>query len=125
MAAPSSATASLVVGHEHTAIAVGSGDVPVLATPWLIALCEQATVAAVAYMLNADETSVGVHVDIEHLVASAPGATVTATAELLTLDNNRFVCSVSAHEGSMLVGRGTIVRLRVDRDRFMSRLGNS
>ncbi len=90
-----------------------------LATLWLVALCEQATVAAVAGMLSPNETSVGVHVDIEHLIASTSGATVTATAEIQSFDHSRFVCSVDAYEGSDLVGRGTIVRVRVDRQRFV------
>jgi len=118
-------TASLVVGAEHTAIAVGSGDVPALATPWLVALCERASVAAVAHVLGPNETSVGVHVDIEHVAASATGATVDATAEILTAGSTRLVCSVTAHEGTQLVGRGTIVRARVHRDRFVKGLQRS
>jgi len=116
------ATASLTVGDEHTAIGVGSGDVAVLATPCLVAICEQATVAAVAEVLGSGETSVGVHIDIEHLAASAVGSTVIATAEIRSINGRQLTCSVEAHEGSKLVGRGTVVRLRVDRDRFMERL---
>ena len=116
------ATVSLTVGDEHTAIAVGSGDVAVLATPCLVAICEQATVAAVAEVLGSGETSVGVHIDIEHLAASAVGSTVIATAEIRSINGRQLTCSVEAHEGSKLVGRGTVVRLRVDRDRFMERL---
>ena len=119
------ATASLTVGDEDTAIAVGSGDVAVLATPCLVAVCEQATVVAVTDMLGSGETSVGIRVDIEHLAASAVGATVIATAEIRSVDGNSVTCGVEAHEGSKLVGRGTVVRLRVERDRFMSRLGTS
>ncbi|MCH7586073.1 MAG: thioesterase family protein [Acidobacteria bacterium] len=115
-------TASFVVEDEHTAIAIRSGDVPVLATPWLIALCERATVAAAAGMLAPDETTVGVRIDIEHLAATPPGATVTATAEIVTIDDARLVFSVTAHQGTNLIGRGTIVRTRVNRKRFLARV---
>ncbi len=118
-------TASLVVGDEHTAIAIGSGDVPALATPWLVALFERATVAAVESMLGPEETSVGVQIDIAHLVASAPGTTVVATAEIQSADDSRIICSVEAHAESVLVGRGTIVRARVHRERFVAGLGIS
>ena len=118
-------TASLIVGDEHTAIAIGSGDVPVLATPWLVALCERATVAAVAGMLGPEETTVGVHIDIEHLAATAPGATVTATAETQTADDSRFICAVAAYQGTNLIGRGTIIRTRVNRQRFLARVEQS
>ena len=118
-------TASLVVEEKHTAIAIGSGDVPVLATPWLIALCERATVAVVTDMLAPDETTVGVHIDIEHLAPTAPGATVTATAEIQTADDTRFICSVTAYQGTNLIGRGTIIRTRVNRQRFLARVEQS
>ena len=125
MAQDPTGTASLVVGEEHTAIAVGSGDVPVLATPWLVALCERASVATANHVLGPEETSVGVHVNIEHIAASVPGATIEATAEILTADGTRLVFSVTAHEGTRLVGCGTIVRVRVHRDRFTKGLRRS
>ena len=118
-------TASLIVEDEHTAIAIGSGDVPALATPRLIALCERATVAAVAGMLGPEETTVGVHIDIEHLVASVPGTIVVATAEIQSADDSRIICSVEAHAETVLVGRGTIIRARVHRERFVEGLGVS
>lgn len=116
------ARATLVVAEEHTAPVVGSGDVAALATPWLVALCEQATVSAVSPILEPGETTVGVHVDVHHLAASAIGATVTATATLADSDGTKMRFDVEAHDGDLQVGRGAVTRVRVVRARFIERL---
>ncbi|HSG80499.1 MAG TPA: hotdog domain-containing protein [Acidimicrobiia bacterium] len=118
-------TASLVVGEEHLAIAVRSGDVPVFATPMIVALCEEATVAAVADHLEPGETTVGVRVELDHRAPSIEGATVTAVAVLDTVDERSLHFSVEAHDGDTLVARGAVRRVVVDRDRFVGRLGIS
>ena len=116
---PPIGTAALVVEPEHLAPHIGSGDVPVLATPWLLALCERATVDAVAGMLGATETSVGVRVELEHLASSRPGAEVVATATVAGNDGRHLDFIVEAREGDLVVGRGTIRRARVNRARFI------
>ncbi len=75
-------TASLVVGDVDTAAAIGSGDIDVLGTPRLIALCEQATMTALANELDDSVASVGMRVRVDHLQPTPIGASVTAEAVL-------------------------------------------
>lgn len=120
-----------------TAIALGSGDLPVLGTPRLLAWCEEATCAALALDSTASNStassstasksgtasSVGTRVDIEHLAASAIGAVVTATATIIHTDGRLLRFQVAAHDGSgQLIGTGEIRRVVVDRERFMARV---
>ena len=113
------ATVRLVVGDADTAIALGSGDVPVLGTPRIVALMEQAAVAALAGTLDEGATSVGTRIAIDHLAASLPGAAVTATAEVVGIDGRSVSFRLTVHEGDRLVASGTHVRFVVDRDRFL------
>ena len=76
----SEGSAHLRVSQNDTAPSFRSGDVPVLATPRLVALCEEATVAAVAFGLDPTETTVGVRVVLDHTRATGVGAQVTAHA---------------------------------------------
>ena len=116
-------TASVVhdVTAADTAAALGSGDLDVLATPRLLAWCEEATCAALD--LPAQRTSVGTRVELEHLAASPVGATVTATAEVVHEDGRLVRFRVSAvDDRGTLVGTGEVRRVVVDRERFLSRL---
>lgn len=115
------------VAGTDLAPALGSGDVPVLATPRMIAWMEAATVAAVAGVLPEGATSVGTRVDIEHLAASAVGAHVTVSARVRQVDGKSVVfdCEASCADASgteTLVGRGRITRAVVRRDAFVARL---
>ncbi len=116
-----SATVHLVVGEADTAIALGSGDVPVLGTPRIVALMEQAAVAALAGTLGEGATSVGTRISVDHLAASLVGVTVTATAEVVGLDGRAVSFRLSVLEGDQRVATGDHVRFVVDRDRFLGR----
>ncbi|MDQ3155476.1 MAG: thioesterase [Actinomycetota bacterium] len=109
------------VSERDTAIAIGSGDLPVLATPILLAWCEEATCAALD--LADGSSSVGTRVDIEHLAASSVGTAVTATATVIHTDGRLHRFQVAAHDGAgQLIGTGEVRRVVVDRERFMARL---
>ncbi|TMR18067.1 thioesterase [Nonomuraea turkmeniaca] len=110
-----------MVEMEDTAKRIGSGDVPVLATPRLLALAEAATVRAVEQHLAPGETSVGTRVELEHLAASPLGAHVQITVELTEVDGRRLVFAFTAHDKRTVVGRGTIERIVVDRTEFLAR----
>ncbi len=118
-----SARVELVVGEADTALAVGSGDVPVLATPRVVALAEEATVAAVAPALDDGETTVGTRVELDHLAATPVGKTVVAEARLVTVHRRRLRFAVEVREGDRVVAEGTVTRAVVDRDRFLGSLG--
>src|SRR5690348_13511913 len=90
----SAASVELVVSAGDTATAIGSGDVPVLATPRVVALVEQATVMAVTGSLGEGQTTVGVRVELDHLRASALGARVVAIATLVDIDGRRLAFDV-------------------------------
>ena len=113
-----SSTVTHVVTEADTATAFGSGDVDVLGTPKVVALVEAATVAAIAGQVTDTETTVGAHVDLEHLRPTRVGAAVTAEATLREVDGNRLVFDVRLLEEGRLVARGTVTRVLVDRARF-------
>ncbi|WP_229803602.1 thioesterase family protein [Planobispora rosea] len=112
----------IMVETEDTAVKVGSGDVPVLGTPRLLALAEQATVQAVADALAPGETSVGTRVALEHLAASPVGTHIEISAELTEVNGRRLVFAFTARDRHTTVATGTIERVVVDRERFLSRL---
>jgi fluoroacetyl-CoA thioesterase len=116
-----SATASLVVADADTARTFRSGDVPVLATPRLVGLAEEATVQAVAAELAAGETTVGYRVQLDHLAPTAVGGRVDAEATLETVESRRLTFRVSVSDGRGLVAAGRITRVVVDRDRFLEK----
>ncbi|WP_229811359.1 thioesterase family protein [Streptosporangium pseudovulgare] len=111
-----------MVETSDTAAKVGSGDVPVLATPRLLALAERATVQAVADALGPGQTSVGTKVALEHLAASPVGTHVEIAAELTEVDGRRLVFAFTARDRrDTVVATGTIERAVVDRERFLAR----
>ena len=118
----STAEIRLNVAEGDTAIALRSGDVPVLATPRLIALCEEATVAAVAGQVPEGSTSVGTRVECDHTKPSMVGEVVTARATLVDVDARRlqFTVTVEDGEGSP-VAVARVWRVVVERDRFLGR----
>ena len=113
----------IVVAEADTAAAIGSGDVPVLATPRLLALAEAATVAAVRDHLDPGMTSVGTSVVLEHKAPSPIGAEVVTLAQLAEVDRRRLVFNVEASEGDKVIGAGRVERFVVDRAQFLGRLG--
>jgi len=116
----------MVVGAGDTAAALGSGDVPVLGTPRLLALAEAATVRAAAGVLAPGQTSVGTSVRLEHTAASPVGMRVTVTAELTARDGRRLTFAVEAVDAQgTMAGLGTIERVVVDRATFLARLPGS
>jgi fluoroacetyl-CoA thioesterase len=113
--------ASLVVGKQDTAIAARSGDVPVLSTPRLIALLEEASVHALEGRLDPGTTTVGVRVVVEHLAPAKPGAKVMAQATLERVEGRRLVFTVSASDEVGLIGAGRVTRAVVDRAAFLAK----
>lgn len=115
-------TSTLTVEQQHTAQALGSGDMPVLATPQMVALMENAAMLAVAQQLEASETTVGTQIAVSHVRASKVGAEVRATARLTAIDGRRLDFEVEAYDGETLIGQGTHTRFVVQRERFMAKL---
>lgn len=115
-------TSQLTVTEAVTAIEMGSGDMPVLATPAMMALMENAAMLAVADRLPEGCTTVGGHITSSHLKPSKLGETVTATATVTRVEGKKIEFKIVAHCGDVLLGEGTHLRFIVDRNKFMSRL---
>lgn len=115
-------TSQLTVTDAISAISMGSGDLPVLATPAMMALMENAAMLAVAPHLPEGSTTVGGHISASHIKPSRMGDIVTATATVIKVDGKKIEFEVKAHCGDTLLGEGTHLRFIVDREKFMSRL---
>ncbi len=116
-----SARVELTVTDADTAQAFGSGDVPVLATPRVLALAEAATVAALAARLDTGQTTVGTRVELDHVAATAVGRDVTALAILAKVDGRRLLFDIVVRDGDELVAEGRVERVMVDRQRFLAK----
>ncbi|MEU6206650.1 hotdog domain-containing protein [Micromonospora musae] len=117
-----SARVELTVTDADTAQAIGSGDVPVLGTPRVLALAEAATVAATARSLPAGMTTVGIRVELDHRAATPVGGRVQAQARLAEVDGRRLLFEVRVTDGEEVVADGRVERMLVDRRRFMERV---
>lgn len=109
-----------VVSDADTAQAIGSGDVAVLGTPRLVALCEEAAVRAIARALDAASTSAGTRIDLHHTAPTRPGRRVVARARLDRVDGRTLEFSVEADDDAGPIAHGTHTRIVVDRERFLS-----
>lgn len=116
-----SAMVTLVVEASDTAAAIGSGDVPVLATPRIIALVEQASVEAVADDLAPGTTTVGYEVQLSHLAPTPVGTKVNGESTLEKIDGRWLTFRVSVNDERGLVAAGRITRVIVVRERFLER----
>lgn len=115
-----SARVELTVTDADTAQYFGSGDVPVLGTPRLLALAEAATVAATARSIPGGVTTVGSRADIDHRTPVAVGHRVTAQATLTKVDGPKLLFEVAVNDGETLVAEVRIERIVVDRQRFIA-----
>jgi predicted thioesterase len=113
------ARVELVVGEADTAEAFHSGTVPVLATPRLVALCEEASCDAVAESLDEGTTTVAKRLQFDHLVPVGVGGTVWAEATLDRIEGRRLVFTFSVSEKDGLVAAGKLTRVVVDRTAFL------
>ena len=111
----------MTVTDTDTAIAFRSGEVPVLATPRIVALVEEAAVTAVHPSLDPGCSTVGVRVQIEHISPTPVGGTVTAEANLEKVEGRRLIFHVAARDERGLVAAGKITRVLVDVERFLDK----
>ncbi len=120
------ASGSFTVGDADTAAALGSGDVPVLATPRLIAWSEAVAVRALSGHIADDATTVGTRVELDHLGATAIGTEVTIEVVLSEVDGRKLRFEVHAwQDESVTIARGVVSRALVDREKFLARLGGA
>ena len=114
-------TSCLTVEERHTAVAMGSGDLPVLATPALVALMENAAMLAARSLLAPEQTTVGASISVKHLKPSPIGSTIEAVATLDSRDGKRLTFTITARQDGLAVGEATHTRYIVDAKRFLER----
>ncbi len=124
MTAELTASLTFTVTDDDTAAALGSGSLPVLGTPRLLAWCEAATCAAIEPALPDGSTSVGTRVELEHRGASPVGVEILVTASASYVDGrlHRFTVAARHAADGRVVGTGEITRVVVDVERFLGRL---
>ena len=115
------------MGEEDTAAHFRSGDVPVLATPRLIAMCEEAALRATDGHLTPEQSSVATRVQFDHLAPVGIGRVVLAEATLVKVEGRRLIFTVSAarleRDGGGLVGAGRVTRVLVNEAAFLAKAG--
>ena len=111
------------VTDADTAESLGSGDMPVLATPRLINWCERVAFAEAASDLQEGQTTVGTTVRIDHVKGTPVGTTVTVSCSKPRNDGRRLIFHVKVvDETGEVVAKGEVHRSIVDRERFLRRL---
>lgn len=110
-----------IVTEHNTAMAAGSGTLPVFATPFMAALMEKASWTAIAPFLNEGESTVGTKLEISHLSATPVGMKVWAECEVTGVEGKRIDLNVAAYDEKGLIGEGTHQRFIVTDDRFLNK----
>ncbi len=109
------------VTEGDTAIALRSGDVPVLATPRVVAFVEEASVAALDGRLPEGHTTVGMRIQLDHLHPTPVGETIKVEARLEKVEGRRLTFGVSVSDAKGLLAAGKVTRVMVDRERFLEK----
>lgn len=117
-----SAQSRTTVAANNTAVAMGSGDMAVFATPAMVALMENAAMNAVAEALPEGSTTVGAEMNVTHIKPSALEAEITATAVLTEIEGRKLTFNVGARDAGGMIGEGVHVRYIVDREKFLAKL---
>ena len=112
---------SVTVTEKNTAKKVGSGMLPVFATPAMAALMEKTAALSVAPYLGEGEGTVGISLNIRHLAATPVGLTVTCESELIEIDRKRLVFSLKVSDGVDVIGDGTHERFIINNEKFMAK----
>ena len=105
----------------NTAIHYGSGNLPVYATPAMVALMEGAAAASVENELPEGTSTVGISLTIQHLAATPLGMKVRATSELIEINGKKLIFHVTAFDEKEKIGEGTHERFIISADRFLQK----
>lgn len=113
---------SVVVAEEHTARHLGSGGVPVYATPMMVLHLEEAALAAVDHLLGPGQATVGASIEVRHLAPTPLGMRVTCRAELIAVDGRSLGFRLEAFDEAGKIGEGSHTRAVIDLARFSAKL---
>lgn len=112
---------SVVVTDDITAAAMRSGSLEVLATPYMVALMEQAASELCDKFVPEGISTVGTALNISHLAPTPVGGNVKAVATLTTFDGRKACFDVEAYDDAGLIGKGTHERFTIKIDSFMKK----
>jgi len=110
------------VTDEMSAVSLGSGKLPVLGTPALVSALEESSYRCIEAFLNTGYDTVGIHVCIDHLKASAMGEQISCTAELVRIEGRSLTFKVFAEDGHGLICHGIHKRFVVNAENFMRKM---
>ena len=113
---------NVLVTSENTAMALGSGGLPVYATPAMITLMELCAAESVGELLDEGFSTVGTAIDIKHLSATPVGMRVRCETELIEVDRRRLVFPCHVYDEAGLIGEGTQERFIVENAKFMAKV---
>ncbi len=116
------AKSEVIVNGNNTAIALGSGDLEVFATPVMIALMENAAMVAIASYIDEGSTSVGTQMNASHIKASGVGNQIVAEATVVAVEGRKVTFKVEARDSEGVIGEGEHTRFVVDRTKFMQKV---
>jgi predicted thioesterase len=117
-----SAELKITVTDAETAAKWGSGLVPVYSTPALVGLMEATAVKALEGQLEAGKTTVGGHIDVQHLAATPVGMTVRARAELTAVEGRKLTFQVEAWDEVEKIGAALHERFVIDTEKFVAKV---
>ena len=112
---------TITVTEENTAKKLGSGLLPVFATPAMVALMESTATNSVLAELAENEGTVGISLNVKHISATPVGMSVYCISELVEIDKKRLVFEVEAYDETGLIGQGTHERFIIDNEKFMAK----
>lgn len=107
--------------EENSAVAMKSGSLKVLSTPAMIALMEQAATELVDQNVPADQTSVGISINVKHNAPTPIGLKLRAEASIIDVDGRKIIFEVKAFDERGEIGEGIHERFIVDRKKFQSK----
>lgn len=112
---------NVTVTKEITAATAKSGSLEVLATPFMIALMEQAASELCDKYVPEGISTVGTQISVSHLAATCIGAQVRAVATVTAFDGRKISFDVEAYDNAGLIGKGTHERFTVKIESFLKR----
>lgn len=109
-----------IVTSEQTAKAMGSGDLEVLSTPYLVAMVENTCLKSILEKLSDEETTVGVNITIDHLKGTKVGESYRIVSKLIKEGKKSYHFEFVAFSQNEIIAKGTHLRVRVNKKDFMA-----
>ncbi|SHK50814.1 Predicted thioesterase [Selenomonas ruminantium] len=109
------------VTQEKTAQAMGSGSLPVYATPAMTCLMEKAATEALEPLVPEGWTTVGISLHVAHKAATPVGMQVRAEAEVTAVEGRKIIFTVRAFDDAEEIGVGTHERFAVLKEKFLTK----